>query len=109
MLKLLAALLCAMPLLGQAQIYKWVDAKGVLHYSDNKYDAGNAPVVELKQNGGPSPVLPAGVTWQERDTEFRRKQQHKLMAPAYRPRSSAQHSASAAETVKMTALMKEPQ
>jgi hypothetical protein len=83
--KLLAALLCALPALGQAQIYKWVDAKGVTHYSDNQYDAGNAPVIELKRNSAPPAVLPAGVTWQERDAEFRRLQQHKLMAPAYRP------------------------
>lgn len=87
--KLLAALLCAMPLLSQAQIYKWVDAKGVTHYSDNKYEAGATPVIELKPNGAPSPVLEAGVNWQQRDAEFRRKQQHKLMAPAYRSR--AQH------------------
>ncbi|NVM75544.1 hypothetical protein FHW83_001324 [Duganella sp. SG902] len=79
-------MLCTLPLLAQAQVYKWVDDKGVVHYSDNKFEAGEAPVKELKPNGPPSPVLPAGVTWQERDAEFRRKQQYKLLAPTYRPR-----------------------
>ncbi|WP_373988404.1 DUF4124 domain-containing protein [Duganella sp. BuS-21] len=85
--KLPTFLLCALPLLAQAQIYKWVDAKGVVHYSDNKFAAGDMPVTEIRPNGAPSPVLPAGVTWQQRDAEFRRKQQHKLMAPSYRPRA----------------------
>lgn len=84
--KLLTSLLCALPLLAQAQVYKWVDAQGVVHYSDNKFSAGDAPVTEIRRNGPPSPVLPAGVSWQERDAEFRRKQQHKLMAPTYRAR-----------------------
>jgi hypothetical protein len=91
--KLLAALLCAVPVLSQAQIYKWVDAKGVTHYSDNKYAAGNAPVVELRRNSAPSAVLPANVTWQERDAEFRRLQQHKLMAPAIAHASSCRRQA----------------
>lgn len=70
----------------QAQVYKWVDAKGVVHYTDNKFEAGDAPITTLKPNTPPAKPVPEGVTWQERDAEFSRLQQHKLMAPAYRPR-----------------------
>ncbi|MFS2004112.1 DUF4124 domain-containing protein [Duganella sp. CT11-25] len=83
--KLLAAILFTLPLLCQAEVYKWVDAKGVVHYSDNKYEAENASVAELKVNGPATPA-PAGPTWQQRDAEFRRLQQLKLTNPGYRPR-----------------------
>ncbi|WP_332855565.1 DUF4124 domain-containing protein [Duganella sp. S19_KUP01_CR8] len=75
-----------------AQIYKWADAQGRIHYTDNKDDAGDAPIAELKMNGEPT-VLPAppanGPTWQQRDAEFKRRQQYKLLAPNYRPRHQA--------------------
>jgi hypothetical protein len=84
--KLLAAILLTLPLLCHAEVYKWVDATGVVHYSDNKYEAGNAPVAEVKVNGPPAPASgPAGPTWQQRDAEYRRLQQLKLMNPAYKP------------------------
>ncbi|RFP11768.1 DUF4124 domain-containing protein [Duganella sp. BJB488] len=74
---------------GHAQIYKWADAQGRIHYTDNKDDAGDAPVAELKMNGEPT-VLPAppasGPTWQQRAAEFKHRQQYKLLAPGYRPR-----------------------
>ncbi len=75
-----------------AQIYKWADAQGRIHYTDNKDDAGDAPIAELKMNGEPT-VLPAppanGPTWQQRDAEFKRRLQYKLLAPNYRPRQPA--------------------
>jgi len=84
-------LLCACAS-GHAQIYKWADAQGRIHYTDNKDDAGDAPIAELKMNGEPT-VLPAppsnGPTWQQRDAEFKRRQQYKLLAPNYRPRQQA--------------------
>ncbi|GJJ04541.1 hypothetical protein RugamoR64_50790 [Duganella rhizosphaerae] len=84
-------LLCACAS-GHAQIYKWADAQGRIHYTDNKDDAGDAPIAELKLNGEPT-VLPAppanGPTWQQRDAEFKRRQQYKLLAPNYRPRQHA--------------------
>jgi hypothetical protein len=86
--KLLAAILAVLPLLCHAEVYKWTDAHGVVHYSDNKFEAGNAQVAELKVGGAPTPA-PAGPTWQQRDAEFRRRQQHALMAPNYRPARAA--------------------
>lgn len=85
------ALLCACAS-GHAQIYKWADAQGRIHYTDNKDDAGDAPVAELKMNGEPT-VLPAppanGPTWQQRAAEFKHRQQYKLLAPGFRPRRPA--------------------
>lgn len=77
---------------GHAQIYKWADAQGRVHYTDNKDDAGDTPVAELKLNGKPT-VLPAppanGPTWQQRADEVKRRQQYKLLAPNYRPHQQA--------------------
>jgi len=67
-----------------ADIYKWVDANGVTNYTDNPDRAGGARVQMLKTSAAPA-ADPAG-TWQQREAEFQRRQQHKLMAPAYRPR-----------------------
>lgn len=80
-------LLCAAAA-SHAEVYKWVDAKGVVHYTDNKDEAGQAAVRELKVNGPPAQVA-AGPTWQQREDEFKLLQQHKLMAPAYKPRAGA--------------------
>lgn len=70
-----------------ADIYKWVDANGVTNYTDNPDLAGGARVQMLKTSAAPA-ANPAG-TWQQREAEFQRRQQHKLMAPAYRPRGEA--------------------
>lgn len=70
-----------------ADIYKWVDANGVTNYTDNPDLAGGARVQMLKTSAAPA-ANPAG-TWQQREAEFQRRQQHKLMAPAYRPRDEA--------------------
>jgi predicted lipoprotein with Yx(FWY)xxD motif len=84
---LLLLLLCAAAT-ARADVYKWVDAKGVVHYTDNKDEAGEAAVQELRV-GGPPPQAATGPTWQQREDEFKRQQQHKLMAPGYKPRTAA--------------------
>jgi hypothetical protein len=64
-----------------------VDANGVTNYTDNPDLAGGARVQMLKTSAAPADN-PAG-TWQQREAEFQRRQQHKLMAPGYRPRDDA--------------------
>ncbi|OFA02863.1 DUF4124 domain-containing protein [Duganella sp. HH101] len=92
-LLLTITLLCASAA-GHAQVYKWADAQGRIHYTDNKDDAGDLPVAELKMNGQPT-VLPApqahGPTWQQRDAEFKQRLQYKLLAPGFRPRRQVAH------------------
>ncbi|NGZ84236.1 DUF4124 domain-containing protein [Duganella aceris] len=89
--KLLLAVLLALSPLCHAEVYKWVDEKGVVNYTDNKFQAGQGKVAELKVAPPPPPAASAvaGPTWQQRDAEFRRLQQHKLMQPGYRPRTAA--------------------
>jgi len=67
-----------------ADIYKWVDANGVTNYTDNPELAGGARVQILKTAAAATGE--AAGSWQQREAEFQRRQQHKLMAPAYRPR-----------------------
>jgi glutaredoxin len=45
-----------------AQLYRWTDDKGVIHYSDKAPDKRNAKVVEVKINSysGPATVSTAG-------------------------------------------------
>jgi hypothetical protein len=73
-----------------AEIYKWVDAQGRTHYSENKDDAGKAKPEQL--NVAPTPPA-AGANgsstyWQERDREFRRRQALKPAEPPPPPPKS---------------------
>lgn len=85
-LSLTVSLLCAGGA-ARADIYKWVDANGVTNYTDNPDLAGGARVQMLKIAAAPAGE--AAGTWQQREAEFQRRQQHKLMAPAYRQRDEA--------------------
>lgn len=67
-----------------AEIYKWVDANGKVHYSEKKDEAGKAKVEEVKVNAGegrPSAVL----SWQEQEVEFRKRQMEKQAKQAREP------------------------
>ena len=91
MTKLLAAVPLALALLGaggaaRADLYKWIDANGVANYTDNPDLAGGARVQLLKTAA--APAAEAGGDWRQREAEFQRRQQHKLMAPGYRPREA---------------------
>ena len=92
MTKFLAVLPLTLALLGaggaaRADIYKWIDANGVANYTDNPDLAGGARVQMLKTAA--APAAEAGGNWRQREAEFQRRQQHKLMAPGYRPRDEA--------------------
>ena len=71
---------------GHAQIYKWVDAKGQVHYSDRKDEADKATVDELKVVMPPrEKTLPASMPdWQRREADFKRRQnQQALRLPVF--------------------------
>jgi len=76
-LGLLCALLAAD---GQAQVYKWVDAAGKVHYGDRPPDTGSAKFEQIKT---PAPAASGRTpTWQEREAEYkRRKAQPKPWTP----------------------------
>jgi len=74
-------LLCALAATdGQAQVYKWVDATGKVHYGDRPPDQGSA---KLEQIRTPAPAAASRMpTWQEREAEYkRRKAQPKPWTP----------------------------
>ena len=58
-----------------AQVYKWVDEKGVTHYGERPPHGKKAQEVEQRlANPGPAPGKAAQPSWKEQDLEFRRRQ-----------------------------------
>ncbi len=80
MLRGVICLCAALPWAATAAMYKWVDEKGVTHYSESPPPDGNATRVELP------PIPPAAGTpdtvekWKQRDIEFRRRRLEKEQA-----------------------------
>ena len=74
-------LLCALVAAdSDAQVYKWVDATGKVHYGDRPPDAGSAKFEQIKT---PAPAAGSRTpSWQEREAEYkRRKAQPKAWTP----------------------------
>lgn len=67
-------LLCAAP--SSAQMYKWVDDKGVTHYSESPPPGRKAQQVQTTPSPGPSatpkPAEPAS-TWGDKERAFRQR------------------------------------
>ena len=55
-----------------AQVYKWVDEKGVSHYSETPPPDGNAAKIELKSPTGNPPPAPQ-TDWKQKDLDAREK------------------------------------
>jgi len=57
-----------------AQVYKWVDEKGVTHYGERAPQGRKAEAVEQRlANPGPAPDKAVQPDWKERELEFRRR------------------------------------
>ncbi len=55
-----------------AQVYKWVDEKGITHYGERAPQGRNAREVEQRlANPGPVPGKAAQPSWQDKELEFR--------------------------------------
>jgi hypothetical protein len=55
-----------------AQVYKWVDEKGVTHYGEHPPQGGKAREVERRlANPGPAPGKAGQPDWKDKDLEFR--------------------------------------
>lgn len=61
--------LAAMP--AYAQLYKWTDASGKIHYSDRPQDGANAK--ELSVQRPALPAAPAADDWRQRERESRER------------------------------------
>ena len=68
-----------------AEIYKWVDADGKVHYSEKKDGAGKAKVEEVKVQASDPVSNQQPQTWQDRELEYRKRQMSKKPEPAYVP------------------------
>lgn len=56
-----------------AQVYKWVDASGRLHYGDRPLEAAGAKVAQIR-TPPPAPASASRLpTWQEREAEYKKR------------------------------------
>jgi hypothetical protein len=57
-----------------AQVYKWVDEKGVTHYGERPPQGKKGETVEQRlANPAPAQGMPAQPGWKEQDIEFRKR------------------------------------
>ena len=63
--------LILLPLAAAAQMYKWVDEKGVTHYSESPPPDGKGAKVELKASGPATPAPP--IDWKQKELDARQQ------------------------------------
>ncbi|MFZ6749823.1 DUF4124 domain-containing protein [Undibacterium sp. Ren11W] len=87
------ALLVAAP--AQAEIYKWVDANGKTHYTENKDEAGKGKAEQVKISAQAQPQSPSNQTgvpsarsWQDQEQESKQRLAKQQLAQASRPATS---------------------
>lgn len=72
MLKIFALWAVLVP--SPAQVYKWVDEKGVTHYGEHAPQGRKAEALERRPaSPGPAPGKAAQPAWKEQDLEFRKR------------------------------------
>lgn len=76
-------LLLALPLGASAELYRWVDAQGRVHYSDSPPPA-NATSTKTLNTPAPASPAPAAApkSWQEKEMEFRQRRAAEAEAQA---------------------------
>jgi hypothetical protein len=75
-----------------AEMYRWVDAQGQVHYSDTPPPAGaksekTLPTAPASPTSAGAP--PAQKSWQEKDAEFRQRQTDEAAAQAKKQKEQA--------------------
>jgi hypothetical protein len=82
--------LLGLPLAATAEMYRWVDANGQVHYSDSPPPAGaKSPKTIDMPSPAPAAAPAKGKTWQEKDLEFRQRQQAETEAQAKKEKEAA--------------------
>ena len=74
--RLLAALLVLASANAGAALYKWVDEKGVTHYTEEPPPDRKATKIEIR-NDGPAPKSEKPESWKDKEVEFRRRRLEK--------------------------------
>lgn len=75
-MKALLLLMLALP--AHAQVYKWTDANGTVHYSDRPQDGVVAK--PLKAEGAPAAASPPGDDWRARERISRQNRERQAQA-----------------------------
>jgi len=92
--KLAVVVATCLPLAAPAQVYKWVDEKGVTHYGQKPSATANAQELQLHDpTGGPSPnAAAANPSVQELENGFRQRQLERQQAEAKEAAARAQRT-----------------
>ncbi len=87
--------LAFLPLAAQAQVYKWVDEKGVTHYEAAPPAKAKSRELQLRDpTGGPGDKpRAAGPSVEDQEADFRRRQIQRADAEAKEARERAQRDA----------------
>ncbi len=82
--------LLSLPLAAAAEMYRWVDSSGQVHYSDSPPPAGAKSTKTIDTPPAAPAAAPAkGKTWQEKDLEFRQRQAADAEAQAKKDKEAA--------------------
>lgn len=82
--------LLGLPLAAAAEMYRWVDSNGQVHYSDSPPPAGAKSTRTIVTPPAAPAAAPAkSKTWQEKDLEFRQRQAAEAEAQAKKDKESA--------------------
>jgi hypothetical protein len=73
----LVCLALALALPAAAQMYKWVDEKGVTHYTETPPPDRKSTKVEIRPSPPAARASDASESWKERDLEFRTRRVEK--------------------------------
>ena len=74
MIRIVLLALIVAPLCAAAEMYKWVDEKGVTHYSESPPPDGKGAKVDIKPQGEATNVAPTDWKQKEQDARQRRIQ-----------------------------------
>jgi hypothetical protein len=82
-----ALVLCALAPLGHAQVYKWTDTGGKVHYTDNRDEAdrANARALEVPAAAPVSAAPKSLPSWQQQEAAFQRRQRLAAQRPVRIP------------------------
>ncbi|MCU6435614.1 DUF4124 domain-containing protein [Undibacterium sp. Jales W-56] len=84
-----AGLVLGLSAVARAEVYKWVDANGKTHYSENKEDAkGKAEQVKITSR--PAPISSTS-SWREQEEQYKQRQAQQQSEQASRPSAPARN------------------
>ena len=87
----LTLVMCCVALPAVAQIYKWVDEKGVTHYGEKAPEGAKAKEMAVSSGGASQSQAPKSYTGelQEKDNDFKRRQVSRAEAEAQASKQKA--------------------